>query len=266
MFGGYETLFRLGGFIGLLVLFAVLETLAPRRQRRHSRLLRWPNNLAISGLSQLLSRIFLPLSATVLAVYCADQDWGLLNILNAPYWLEFAIALLLLDLAIYWQHRLFHLIPLLWRLHRVHHSDGDFDVSTGIRFHPLSIVLSSALKLVMVLLIGPAAPAVLVFELLLNGSSLFNHSNVRLPRRVERNLRALLVTPDMHRVHHSNNSDEMNSNFGFNLFCWDRLFDSYRAEPAGGHRQMGIGLREFPDASEQGIAQMLSQPFREPRS
>jgi sterol desaturase/sphingolipid hydroxylase (fatty acid hydroxylase superfamily) len=201
----------------------------------------------------------------VLAVGWALQlkahGWGLFNQLAWSGWLEWALAVLLLDMAIYWQHRIFHAVPAFWRLHRMHHSDLDFDASTGVRFHPLEILLSMLIKLAVVTLLGADALAVLVFEILLNATSLFEHANLRIPGAVDRRLRLLLVTPDMHRVHHSIHGDEYNRNFGFNFPWWDRLFASYRAQPRDGHVGMTIGLRQFRSAPEQRLDRLLLQPL-----
>ena len=257
-----ETILRLAIFIGVLLSLASLEVLFPRRKASLSRLKRWPHNIGISFLSQLLVRVSIPVTAVALADITAEKAWGLLNLIALPSAIEFILAVLLLDLAIYWQHRIFHLVSPLWRLHRMHHADVFFDVTTGIRFHPLSICLSVGIKLATVLLLGPAAIAVLVFEILLNATSLFNHSNINIPAKFDKYLRLLVVTPDMHRVHHSIDPKEMNRNFGFNFPWWDRLFRSYLNAPHAGHYDMKIGLPQFRDAKERNIVHMLTQPFR----
>lgn len=253
---------RLASFLGILIILACLEVLFPRRRSDGNRLKRWPHNLGISFVSQLLVRLTVPLTAVAIAVKASENDWGLFNQLTLAPAIEFIGAILILDLVIYWQHRIFHLVQPLWRLHRMHHADIFFDVTTGIRFHPLSILLSVVIKLATVILIGPAAVAVLVFEVLLNATSLFNHSNLNIPATVDKYLRLFVVTPDMHRVHHSTDGKEMNRNFGFNFPWWDRLFGSYLAAPKAGHEAMQIGLVEFRDASERDIMHMLTQPFR----
>jgi sterol desaturase/sphingolipid hydroxylase (fatty acid hydroxylase superfamily) len=257
-----ETVLRLSCFIAALLCLAALETLLPRRPRRLPRRSRWPANLGVSVVNQLCLRLLLPASAIALATTGAQNQWGFLNRLTLPGWLELVLAVLLLDLVIYLQHRLYHRVPLLWRFHRMHHADTEFDVSTGIRFHPLSIVLSGFIKLGAVLLIGPSAAAVLVFEVLLNATSLFNHSNLRLPHQFDRVLRLFIVTPDMHRVHHSSDPRETDRNFGFNFPWWDRLLQTYRDQPALGHEHMEVGLENFRESAERGLGAMLTQPFR----
>ncbi|HMU91085.1 MAG: sterol desaturase family protein [Pseudomonadales bacterium] len=258
----HEPAVRLTLFIALLLLMALWESVAPRRPQRIARLLRWSNNLALAVLNTLLLRLGFPLLAVPFASLAQQRGWGLFNLIDLPPWLAGIVALLLLDLAIYLQHRLFHAVPLLWRLHRLHHADLEFDVTTGLRFHPGEILLSMAIKLAVVALLGAPAIAVLLFELLLNGTALFNHGNVRLPERLDRWLRRLLVTPDMHRVHHSIDPDETDSNFGFNLSCWDRLFGTWRAQPGLGHERMVIGLERFRAPRELWLDRMLLQPLR----
>lgn len=257
-----ETLIRLTCFTGVFVVVAAFEASYPRRLRSLPRRRRWPANLGLSVVNQVLTRLLLPVSAIALALHAQEQGWGLLAVSEMPAWLAFVLAIVLLDLTIYLQHRLYHVVPLLWRLHRVHHADVDFDISTGIRFHPLSILLSALIKLAAVAVIGPAPVAVLVFEVVLNATSLFNHSNLRIPPGVDRVLRLVLVTPDMHRVHHSADPDETNRNFGFNFPWWDRLFRSYCAQPRLGHTDMRVGLPEFREADELRLDRLLSQPFR----
>lgn len=255
-------LIRLGCFFGLFATLAVLETMYPRRAPRVLRRLRWPSNVGVSALNQVLVRLILPTSAIALAIAVEQGEWGLFSRLDLASWLEIVVAILILDLAIYWQHRIYHAVPLLWRFHRMHHADVEFDVTTGIRFHPLSVVLSGFIKLAVIFVIGPSAVAVLVFEVLLNATSLFNHSNLGIPHPVDRILRLLIVTPDMHRVHHSVDTSESNRNFGFNFPWWDRIFRSYRAQPAMDHREMLIGLDRFREERELRLDRMLSQPFR----
>jgi sterol desaturase/sphingolipid hydroxylase (fatty acid hydroxylase superfamily) len=222
---------------------------------------RWPANLGIVVLDVLVVRLVLPTTAVGLALWLEGRDAGLMHALDVPPWLAFGISVVLLDLAIYLQHVLFHAVPLLWRLHRVHHADVEFDVTAGLRFHPLEILLSAGIKLAVIAVLGPPAAAVVVFELLLNGLAMFNHGNVRLPPGLERRLRWVVVTPDMHRVHHSWHADEHRCNFGFNLAFWDRLFGTYRAQPRDGHEAMTIGLSTFRDPQWRGLHRMLLQPF-----
>ena len=254
-----------------LVCFAVVfgsmllwEVLAPRRRLSLSRLTRWPSNLGVFALNTMIVRIGLPTAAVGFAVFAAQQGWGLLNIVALPFWLAVPLAVVLLDLAIYLQHVVFHAVPVFWRLHRMHHADQDFDVTTAARFHPIEILLSMGLKFIVVVALGAPALAVLIFEVVLNGMAMFNHGNVRLPAGLDRALRMLFVTPDMHRVHHSVTPRETNSNFGFNLSVWDRLFGTYRAQPAAGHADMTIGLERFRTPRDQRLDQMLLQPFRGP--
>ena len=260
----HEPLLRLGCFAGMLIAMMAAEAVWPRRpdaDRGH----RWPRNAALVVVDTLAVRAaawalpaFLPVAAAVLA---ADRGWGLLPALGVDGWLAFAVTLLLFDLAIYGQHVAVHHIPALWRLHRVHHTDLAFDTTTGVRFHPLEILLSIAIKVGLVLALGAPAAAVVVFEVVLNATSLFNHANLRLPLGLDATLRRVLVTPDMHRVHHSVHRDETDSNFGFNLSVWDRLFGTYRAQPRDGHDAMTIGVGGFQDPAKLGLAGLLVQPF-----
>ncbi|MCC7272304.1 MAG: sterol desaturase family protein, partial [Alphaproteobacteria bacterium] len=227
----HEPWVRLGCFAGVLAVMAAWEALAPRRPRALPRHGRWPGNLGVVVVSSLALRLLFPVAAVGLAAVAERQGFGLLNLLGLPPWVSFLAALLVLDLAIYAQHVASHAVPILWRLHRMHHADLDIDATTGVRFHPVEIVLSMVFKLAVVALLGPPAVAVLVFEVGLNAAAMFNHANLRLPGGVDRALRLVLVTPDMHRVHHSIVRGERDSNFGFNLPWWDRLFGTYRAQP-----------------------------------
>jgi sterol desaturase/sphingolipid hydroxylase (fatty acid hydroxylase superfamily) len=237
---------RLGFFIGILVLMAIWEALAPRRQLTVSKMSRWSSNLGL---------------AAGMAILAEERSWGLLNNVVLPHWVSVVAAVLVLDLAIYLQHVMFHAVPVLWRLHMVHHADLDIDVTTGTRFHTIEIFLSMGIKLAVVLVLGPPAVAVIVFELLLNATAMFNHGNVHLPTGLDRLLRLLVVTPDMHRVHHSVVPRETNSNFGFNLPWWDRLLGTYRSQPAAGHEGMTIGLSQFRDTRVARLQWMLVLPF-----
>jgi sterol desaturase/sphingolipid hydroxylase (fatty acid hydroxylase superfamily) len=257
-----EALIRFGIFFSVLVVLAGLETLFPRRARRVPRDRRWPSNIGVSALNQAFVRLMLPTSAIALAITSEQNEWGLFGQVTLVPWIEILATILILDLAIYLQHRAYHAVPVLWRFHRMHHADVEFDVTTGIRFHPVSVLLSGFIKLAVVFVIGPAPAAVLAFEVLLNATSLFNHSNLRIPEAFDWTLRLLVVTPDMHRIHHSIDADETNRNFGFNFPWWDRLFNSYRAKPATGHRAMLLGLDEFREEREFRLDRMLSQPFR----
>ena len=259
-----EAAIRLGAFVGVFVAMALWEAAAPRRQRTYSRLMRWPSNLAIVVLNTALVRVLLPATAVSLALLGAQRGWGLMNNLMLPAWGKVAASVLLLDLAIYLQHVMFHAVPALWRLHRMHHADLDFDVTTGARFHPIEIVLSMLIKFGVVVALGAPAVGVLIFEVLLNATSMFNHGNVRIPAGIDRRLRWLTVTPDMHRVHHSIVASETNSNFGFNLPWWDHLLGTYRDQPAAGHAGMTIGIEQFRTARELWLDRMLLQPLRGP--
>lgn len=261
-----EPLIRTGIFLGILALMAVWEAAMPRRRREIPRLLRWSSNLGIVVIDTLLVRLIFPVVAVGLAITAEERGWGLLNALDLPFWLAFVMSLLALDLAIYLQHVMFHAVPALWRMHRMHHADLEFDVTTGLRFHPGEILLSMAYKLALVAALGPPAVAVLVFEVLLNATAMFNHSNLALPQPIDRVLRLILVTPDMHRVHHSIHPDETNSNFGFNLPWWDRLLGTYRAQPRDGHTGMTIGIEQFRERRELWLDRMLLQPLLGPAS
>jgi len=259
---GHEASIRLSCFLSIFLVMGVWELLAPRRARVLHRQTRWPNNIAVVVINTMIVRILLPTTAVGLALWVSDRGWGLLNLMALPSELAIVVGVLLLDLAIYAQHVVFHYVPALWRLHRMHHTDLDFDVTTGARFHPIEIVLSMLIKFGLIGLLGPPALAVLIFEVLLNGTSMFNHSNVHIPKRIDGWLRCFVVTPDMHRVHHSVVRRETDSNFGFNLPWWDRIFGTYTAEPGAGHRAMTIGIEQFRDKGEARIDRMLTQPFR----
>src|SRR6516164_8943095 len=257
-----EATIRLGAFIGVFTAMALWEAAAPRRPRSYSRLARWPSNLAIVAFNTVLLRLLLPATALSLALIAAQRGWGLLNNLRLPWWSTVVVSVVLLDLAIYLQHVMFHAVPALWRLHRMHHADLDIDVTTGARFHPIEIILSMLIKFGVVAALGASAVGVLIFEVLLNATSMFNHGNVRIPVGLDSWLRWFGVTPDMHRIHHSILVGETNSNFGFNLPWWDRLFGTYRREPAAGQDGMTIGLPIFRDPAELRLDRLLTQPFR----
>ncbi|MGI9290690.1 MAG: sterol desaturase family protein [Gammaproteobacteria bacterium] len=256
-----EPLFRLAAFAGCFAVFAIAEALAPKRERSIDMLIRWPGNLGISLLNTLLIRLIFPLAAVGFAA--ANEGPGLLGLLGISGTPAVIIAVVLLDLIIYAQHVMFHRVPFLWRLHKMHHSDNDLDVTSGFRFHPVEILLSMLIKLGAIWLLGAPAVAVLLFEVILSSSSLFNHANIRLPKSIDALLRILIVTPDMHRVHHSVLQDETNRNFGFNLSVWDRLFGTYQNQPEHGHAGMTIGLQETQSIEEQRIDKMLTLPFRD---
>lgn len=257
-----ESLVRIVFFLGVLVVMAAWEVAAPRRRCQIPRLLRWTNNLGIVVIDTIIVRLTFPIVAVGLALFTEERGWGLFNVLEAPTLIAIVASLLVLDLVIYLQHVMFHAVPALWRLHRMHHADLGFDVTTGLRFHPVEILLSMGIKLVVVAALGPPAIAVLIFEILLNASSMFNHGNVRIPLGIDRMLRWVVVTPDMHRVHHSIHPNETNSNFGFNLPWWDRLLGTYRAQPREGHEAMIIGIGQFRTPRDLWLDRMLTQPIR----
>ncbi len=257
-----EPAVRLAAFAAVLVVMALAEAMAPRRRQVHGRGARWPANLGLIVISAALIKLIFPLSAVAFAMWCERRGIGLLHLTGAAAWLAVPVSIVLLDLAIWAQHVGFHYVPMLWRLHRMHHADLDIDVTTGIRFHPVEMILSMAIKLAVIALLGAPALGVMAFEMLLNATSLFSHSNARLPLGLDRVLRCVLVTPDMHRVHHSVVTSETNANFGFCLPWWDRLFGTYRDQPAAGHDGMTIGLPILRDPAELRIDRLLTQPWR----
>lgn len=257
----HEPALRLGTFFGVFAVIALWELIAARRELSQSKGRRWFANLGILMLGSLLVRVLFPAAAVGVAVLAKNEGWGLLNRIDLPFALSFVLSIVLLDLAIYLQHVMFHAVPALWRLHMVHHSDQDFDLTTGIRFHPLEIVLSILIKFTAVVALGPPPEAVFVFAVVLNATSVFNHGNIRIPEGIDRWLRLLVVTPDMHRVHHSVEIDESNSNFGFNLPWWDRLFGTYTAQPRAGHLDMTIGVTHLQKANTTGLISLLGMPF-----
>ena len=258
----HESATRLSIFLGALLLLAALECLAPRRQRSFSRPRRWPTNLAIAAIDTLALRFLLPVLAVGSALWAEMNQIGLMQIFALPLGLEILLAILLLDALVYGQHVAFHRIPLLWRVHRVHHTDRDIDVTTALRFHPLEILLSMLLKITFVVLLGAPVEGVICFEIILNAMAMFNHANISLPARLDARLRLFLVTPDMHRVHHSIDMGEHNRNFGFSLSCWDRIFATYKAQPRLGHDGMIIGLSHHQDARPCRLGWSLLLPFR----
>jgi len=252
---------RLGFYAGVFALMAVLEALAPRRRLRTPKGTRWLSNLSVTFLGAVLVRLAFPVTAAAFAATAEARGWGLFNAAHLNPLLEAALAVVALDLVIYGQHVVFHLQPILWRLHMMHHADLDIDVTTGTRFHPLEIVISMGIKLCAIAAIGPSPGAVIAFEVVLNATAMFNHSNFALPLGLDRIVRVFLVTPDMHRVHHSAIIRETNSNYGFSLSLWDRLFRTYRPQPLKGHEEMAIGLANYRDPGRLTLPQMLLMPF-----
>jgi sterol desaturase/sphingolipid hydroxylase (fatty acid hydroxylase superfamily) len=257
----HEPAIRLAGFAGMLAAMALLEIAAPRRARRMPLPARWRTNLGLAVTGTLTVRLVLPVLAAGTAVWAQDRGVGLFNVIGAPFAVSAAISFLVLDLLIYGQHAAFHRFAPLWRLHRVHHADPEIDTSTGVRFHPLEILISMLVKMAAVTALGAPAASVILFEVALNATSLFNHANLRLPARADSILRLAIVTPDMHRVHHSIYRDEHDMNFGFNLSLWDRLFGTYRAQPRDGHTQMRIGLAAYPGSGPMRLGWCLVLPF-----
>ena len=257
-----ESSIRLAIFLGMFLLLAVAEVWFPRRKPAYSKPKRWLSNLTISALNTLVVRISFPIAGVAAAVLAEDRQWGLLNQLPVAPWLNILIFLLLFDLAIYWQHRLFHVVPWLWRFHRMHHTDVDYDLTTGSRFHPFSILISAAIKIALVIVLGASTAAILIAEVVLNVTAMFNHSNLKLPQSMDHKLRKILVTPDMHRIHHSTDNIEHNANFGFNFSWWDRIFGSYIDQPKLAHDTMDIGITGFQDRKSIDFFPLLIQPFK----
>ncbi len=259
----HEAIIRLGFFLGIFALMAAWEVFAPRRALTVSKAVRWANNLGLVVLNTALLRLLFPAAAVGMAAFAAAQGWGLLNYFQLPAWLAVPAAVTAMDFVIWLQHVMVHAVPALWRIHRVHHADLDYDLTTGARFHPLEIILSMLIKFAAILVLGPPVVAVILFEVILNGMAMFNHGNVRLPEGLDRALRWLVVTPDMHRVHHSVEDDEANSNFGFNLSWWDRLLGTYREQPRAGHQGMTIGIHGYRSRREVSwVPGLLALPFR----
>ena len=258
----HEVAIRLGFFFGILVVMALWEIIAPRRALTVSRTVRWTNNLGLVFLNSILLRLIFPAAAVGVAAFAAENNWGLLNYFEMPFVLAVVLSVVVMDFIIYLQHVLVHAVPTLWRIHRVHHADLDYDVTTGARFHPIEIILSMLIKFATIVVLGPPIVAVVIFEVILNAMAMFNHGNVRLPLGLDKVLRLFVVTPDMHRVHHSVEDNETNSNFGFNLSVWDRLFGTYIAQPREGHEGMTIGIHGFRDPRKvDQLPGMLVLPF-----
>ena len=257
-----EPAIRMSFFFGVFIAVALWEIASPRRKLGMSKVTRWIGNIGILLFNTILTRILFPAAAVGLAVIADDRVWGLMNNLPSPFWLKFLFAIIFLDFAIYLQHVLFHAAPALWRLHRMHHTDLDYDVTTGTRFHPLEIILSMVIKFIVVISIGAPPAAVLIFEVLLNATAMFNHGNIYINKSIDKFLRLFIVTPDFHRVHHSLIDHETNSNFGFNLPWWDYLLGTYQAQPTKGHIEMEIGINKFRDPKDNTFFQMICQPFK----
>ena len=258
----HEIGIRLGCFVGVLVVMAVWEIVAPRRPRTVSKAIRWGNNLGLAFLNSIVLRLLFPAAAVGVAAFAKEQGWGLLHYFQMPFVLATVLSVIAMDFIIYLQHVLVHAVPTLWRIHRVHHADLDYDLTTGARFHPLEIILSMLIKFATIVVLGPPIIAVIIFEVVLNGMAMFNHGNVRLPLALDRVLRWLVVTPDMHRVHHSVEDNETNSNFGFNLSIWDRLFGTYIVQPRKGHLGMTIGIHQYRNPKQVNqLPGMLLLPF-----
>ncbi|HEB91916.1 MAG TPA: sterol desaturase family protein [Gammaproteobacteria bacterium] len=257
-----EITIRLAFFFGIFAVMAVWEVIAPRRAPSVSKAVRWVNNLSLVFLNNLLLRLLFPAAAIGMAAFAAEHGWGLLNYYSLPFILSVLLAVVALDFIIYLQHVLTHAVPTLWRLHRVHHADLDYDLTTGARFHPIEIILSLLIKFATIIVLGAPVVAVVIFEVVLNAMAMFNHGNVSLPRGVDRIIRLFVVTPDMHRVHHSVEDNEANSNYGFNLSIWDRLFGTYTDQPREGHDHMTIGIHEYRDPKQVNqLPGMLALPF-----
>lgn len=257
----YESAIRLAVFAGVFVLMAILEAAAPRRERTMPRAHRWLTNISLVFADTLLLRITFPILAIGMAELAAAKGWGVLSYVTLPFWLEVIIAVMVLDLLVYFQHVAFHKMPFLWVFHKVHHADRDFDVTTGVRFHPVEIVISMAYKLFGIAVLGPSVVGVFIFELLLNATAMFNHANFRLPQKLDQVFRTVIVTPDFHRVHHSIIRSETDSNYGFFLSVWDHLFRSYNAQPLDGHDRMTIGLPEHQTKQPASLLWSLWLPF-----
>ncbi len=258
----HELLIRLSFFFGVFALVAIAEIFSPRRRLTVSKVMRWANNLGLVFLNSVVLRLLFPAAAVGVAAFAQANGWGLLNYYQPPFILAVIISVIAMDMVIYLQHVMVHAIPALWRLHMVHHVDPDYDVSTGSRFHTLEIILSMLIKFATIIVLGPPVVGVVIFEVLLNATAMFNHGNMRLPENIDRILRLFVVTPDMHRVHHSVIPEETNSNFGFNLPWWDRIFGTYKAQPEAGHQGMTIGIQGFNQPKQiSWLTGMLALPF-----
>lgn len=257
----YEGPIRMSAFFGLLAILAIWEQLSPRRKLLEIRRFRWFSNIGMIVTSSILIRFIFPTAAVGVAIHAMEDNLGFLNHFDMPYWLHFLLAFILLDLAIYFQHIMFHALPTFWRFHRVHHSDLDCDITTGLRFHPFEMIISVLFKFIVIISIGAPVMAVVIFEIILNAASMFSHSNIKIHPKIEPFIRLFIVTPDMHRTHHSVETDETNSNFGFFISLWDRLFGTYTKEPVKGHENMQIGLKRFREPKWQNFRWLIYLPF-----
>ena len=259
-----ESALRLGVFVSFFIVLAVLELIIPRRRLRYSKMQRWASNIGLSVFNTIFLRLLIPIAGMGAALFAAERNWGLFNQVELPIWLSTIVFLVFFDMTIYWQHRLYHMVPVLWRFHRMHHTDMDYDFTTGSRFHPVSILISSLIKVGLILLTGPPAVAVILAEVILNATSMFNHSNIKLPDWLEPRLRKVIVTPAMHRIHHSVERSEHDKNFGFNLSCWDRIFSSYLDRAEKEQTEIDIGIKGFQDKKSLNMITLLFQPFDNP--
>lgn len=257
----HEATIRMAFFAGIFVIVALIELAVPRRPLTTSKAGRWFANIGVVIINTAVLRVLVPAGAIGISVWIGRQGWGVFNYMNWPIWIEVVLSVILLDFVIYLQHLMFHAVPLLWRLHMMHHADLDYDVTTGTRFHPIEIIISLGIKAMAISVLGASPVAVIIFEILLNGTAMFNHGNFYIPLGIDRILRLMVVTPDMHRVHHSVFPSETNSNFGFNLPWWDRLMGTYRAQPTKGHDDMTIGLNQFRDPARLTLPRIIALPF-----
>lgn len=253
---------RLGIFLSLLVFFALIEFLAPLAKRQEKRTTQWFTNITITIIDTVTMRLVLPVIAVGIAKQAADNGIGLFNVIDIGYWPSFILSLLLLDVLIYGQHVMMHKVPLLWRLHRMHHTELGLDVTTAVRFHPIEIIVSMLIKMAFVYLMGIPVAALIIFEILLNGLALFNHSNIKLASWIEKPLRKLIITPEIHWIHHSEKPNETNSNYGFNLVIWDKIFGTYIDKPTLRYKELRQGLSEFGFSKPQGLIELLISPFK----
>jgi len=257
-----EPAIRLFSFLLMLCIMGVLELFSPKRVLTQAKLMRWLNNIGLVFVNTIIVRLLFPTAVVGVALFSQSEGWGLLLYFSVPLWLAILLTIVLLDLTLYLQHVMFHALPIMWRFHRMHHADLDFDVTTGLRFHPGEIVVSLLIQSAAVLLLGPPIAGVVLFGVLLNATSLFNHSNIHMPKLIDKVVRWFIVTPDMHRVHHSDIMKELNSNFGFNLSVWDRILGTYRAQPSLGHQGMTIGLKDYRNPKQADrLLGMLWIPF-----